>query len=504
MRRTAMTAACLTLLWSGVWHARAQDDEVRELRARLAEQESMLRRALDNSQVMRAQMAEQNARIHDLNAKMSVASVRGDGAASGVTSLRKNAKVTIGGMLNTRYTYWSGEFRTKLQLEGEAGKPGAGYSKRTDGRRVKAEDYGHGDYRIKDAKIDFKIDVNDHFDAFIRLDPQDTPRSNVSGVAQNYWVRWKNICNSGFGLLVGRDVLKFGDLQPIGGIGTWNKTVYDSGTFEMTIPSQYRNHDGTKGNGMFAYDSPMPAHTTYDFTRTTQINPYWESADGAWRVDVSLLQSIDRINGLVDRHAWDYDRGDYTTRKYRSINQGLGSATARVVWKPMEGLKFTASAMNLYAQGRGGWVWGPEGRREGADYGVETAKNNSSINLAFQYRPTFLNRLNVWAQWTHGWNESWVDDMDSDSLTFGVTYDLTAALTLFVQGDYLYVKNSQSSYWNKADGWAVYSGFLYKFPYGVNIEGGWRHERIDYKDRTGDTHSKYKGDFIYAQLGFNF
>lgn len=445
-------------------------------------------------QALRAEMAALQAELHGLRGQVARDHARNiPGSAENVTSLRKNAAVTLGGTVNTRYYYRQGEVRSKLNPAAPLAAPDA---------RAKREDFKHGDLTIADAKMTMKIDVSDSFDAFLKLDLQDgVVRADVSGVAENYWIRWKNICNSGFGVLVGRDALKYGDDQPIGILDSWNKDA--QGSFgDVTENSSFLSAGGwNRGDGMFAYGNMLPAHTTYNWTRTTQINPYWESHDGRFRVDVSLLQSVDRLTGQsgmvrVDRNG----RG-----QYRSINYGLGSAAARVQWKPVEGLKLTASAMNLYARKfSSNYTWAPVGNLTSTPYGVRTASSNTSVNFAFQYRPSFVNRLNLWAQWTHGWNEAWVRDQDADSANFGLSFDLTDSLTFFAQGDYLRTKNSQSDLWHIGSGWAFYTGAVFTLPYGVNFETGWRHETVNYKGRTLGKHTVATMDTVYAHLGFDF
>ena len=446
---------------------------------------------------LQQQIARQQAQLNELRARVErqgYAAPADAGAADGVTSLRKNAVVTLGGTVNTRYHYRQGKVESRLV--------NAGLGNFVDtGDKRKREDFKHGDFGIADAKLEARIDVNDHFDAHIKLDFHDgVSRHNVSGIAQNYWIRWKNVCNTGFGVLVGRDSLKFGDEQPIGILDTWNK---DAGSTigAITGNSVYADAAGTRGAGLFANGSLLPGHTTYNWTRTTQINPYWESGDGGLRVDVSLLQAVDTMNGITSSHR--DNRGGYA--KYRSINYGLGTMTGRVQWRPIEGLKLTGSVMNLYAR-RPGLLWYTSAAGVVTDYGVNArhSSSNPSINLAVQYRPRFLPRLNVWAQWTHGWNEGWVKDMDADSINYGASYDLTESWTLFAQGDWLRTKNDNSDLWNKGSGWAFYTGAVFTLPYGVNFEAGWRHEQINYKGRTLGRHTKYTGNTIYAHLGFNF
>lgn len=293
-----IVAALCAMLWSAL--GAAEDMDIKALRDEVA--------------VLRAQMADMSAKYGGGGSLPAAP----DGPDESIVSLRKNAVVTVGGTVNTRYYFRRGTLRSRL----EAIPPGYVDT----GIMSKREDRKIGDMTIADAKMEIKIDVSDHFDAYLKLDLHDAvARENVSGIAENYWVRWKNICHTGFGVLVGRDVLKFGDDQPIGILDSWNKDA--GGTIgDLFAFSDYLNADDAKSGGLFAYDTMVPAHSAYNWNRTTQINPYWESRDGRLRIDLSLLQGIDRLNGGGGVGV----RRRNEPMRYRSINYGIGSATARV------------------------------------------------------------------------------------------------------------------------------------------------------------------------------
>ncbi|MCD8138811.1 MAG: hypothetical protein LUE17_03365, partial [Planctomycetaceae bacterium] len=483
MKRIGLAMVAIFALVGGI--AFAEDMDVRALQAKLAAQE---------------------ARLNDLQAKMYGAACDEGTVADGITSLRKNAVVTIGGELNTRYFYRKGEIKSQYSRN-PASKYGEG--QRTDGRE-KVMDNKRGDMKISDAKLEAKIDVNEYFDAYLKMDLQDLDKGSVSGIAENYWVRWKNVCNTGFGLLVGRDDLKFCGVTPYGAIGSFVKN-YDGGgdvldgfgTLYDSIGDDNNAFQG--GEGMFAHGNMVPAHTIWDHSRVTQFNPYWETQDGSFRAEMSLIQAIDTINGNQDSRISD------DGRRYRSVNYGFGSGTLRLTWKPVEGLNLVASAMNLHAKnGAGRWTSWRRGTNWEADGApllfngqrAATDDNNTSVNFAFEYRPCFFNRLNIWATYTHGWNEAWIKDMDSDVLSYGFGFDITEQLTFFAQGDYMKVKNDQAQIWHKATGWAGYAGLIYTLPYGVNLEAGYRHEQFTYKERAGNKHTQAKDDTIYAHLAF--
>ncbi len=493
MKRIGLAMVAIFALVGGI--AIAEDMDVRALQAKLAAQE---------------------ARLNDLQAKMYGAAYDEKVVADGITSLRKKAVVTLGGLVNTRYFMRSGniksEFNQRVSDDATLPRPG----------RTKVADYRHGDMCISDAKLEVKIDVNENFDAYVKMDLQDGNFSRA-GVGQNYWIRWKNVCNTGFGLLVGRDTLKFGGVTPYGAIGSFVKTNDGAGDI---LFSRTAGEDGVVsfgylgggasagGEGMLLNGSMVPTHTIWDHSRTTQITPYWETQDGSFKVELSLIQSVDTLNGVTGTRQ---DSVDNCT-DYRSINYGLGSGTLHFTWKPIEGLKLVASGMNVVAKNGNGYWGGP---RTGQSWNtpllyiyeidgtsttntVKMATNNTAVNFAFEYRPCFFNRLNLWATYTHGWNEGWVKDQDSDVLSYGFGLDLTEQLTFFAQGDYMRVKNDQGNVWHKSTGWGGYTGLIYTLPYGANIEAGYRHEQFTFKDRAGVKHTKARADTIYGHFGFSF
>lgn len=452
------------------------------------------------------------ARINDMQAKLAQQS--DSESAKRVTSMRKNAKVTIGGLLNTRYYYRQASVKTSLAANQETSptNPNPAWNASASGDRVKREDIKNGDLNVYDAKLTMQIDVNDHFDGYLKLSLHDAyGRRNVNGIAQNYWIRWKNIRDSGFGVLIGRNNLAFGDNWITGVM--CNYTGGQEGLGDFTWMSRLIANSGNLatggaiyGDGMFLGGSLTPFHTGFDFSRTTQINPYWENRDGTLKVEASFLQGLDRLDG--DTFTWTDSNG---VMQSRAINYGLGSGTFRIIWKPIEGLKLTASALNYRQDAdRIGEIFsyrgnGPFGEGTGSlNNGIKVVSNNSAVNLAFQYRPAAFKKLNVWGQWVHGWNEGWVKDMDSNSFNFGASYALTENLLAFAQGDYLRVMNNQSDTWHKGKGWAIYTGMTYTLAKGLSVEAGWRHERIAYSDRWGDKHTKIQGDTLYWNVGFGF
>lgn len=452
---------------------------------------------------LQAKLAAQEARLNDLQAKMGSGSKDEGGTAKNITSMRKNAKVTIGGAVDYRYYYRTGKVDSKFQPGIDAdGNPSATGATWTN-NRSRQVDYKASNFYGDTARVEFKLDVNEHFDGLIRINLYDTHRHDVSGLAQKAWFRWKNICNSGFGVLVGRNDLAYGGIPgKVGILDTWNQ---DDGPQPISeITGNFASLTGG-GEGMFIGGNMRPASTSWGRSRTTQVTPYWESQDGNIKAELSFIQQLDTRNASKGSY---YDENGYTWNT-RAINYGVGSVTGRLTWKPIEGTTLWVSALNLKSD-RPWQIHPRDGRTAGttaaawANDRSRWASNNTAVNFGFSYRPCFFKRANIWADFQYDWNAGWVKDLDIWNINYGVGFDVTDQLKWFYQGDFVYAKNGKANVWHKGEGWSTYTGLRYTIPYGVWMEAGWKHEQMTYKSRAGDKHTKYKGDIIYGAVGFDF
>ncbi len=464
---------------------------------------------------LQAKIVAQEALLKDLESKTNrssgYANANYDGAPEGIVSLNKNATVTIGGLLTTAYTYRNARvdsiyanpdiegFDAGVNFVGNQapgiyhgtvlGGPTPGY-----GRRAEA---AQGDLFIADAMIYMQIDVNDHFDAYIEMNLQTSDDDGFDN-AEVYYVRWKDICNSGFGIKVGRDALVFGDDNSVGWL---SPHVGDNGdTHDGIIWGDYFTTFDTR---LGHYGELAPRHNMWDISGITQVTPYWEGLDGKLLAELSFFQNYSRDGRISNSR---YAGGEQFYRDghtYKSRNYGFGSMSARIAYSPIEDLKFTASVLNFH----------DKQNRSLTDY----AKNNTATSLSFSYRPAFFNRLYTWGQWIHGWNVDGLQDIDSDAINFGASFDLNDQFTFFAQGDYVLTKDKLNSRDDRATAWSFYTGLSYTLPYGVNLELGWKHEEVTWKQnigtdgagnvvRTGNRAKTLKGkaDVIYGQLGFEF
>ena len=358
-----------------------------------------------------------------------------------------------------------------------------------------------------------QVDVTDNFEAYLQLDLHNG-MNNDYALPEVYYVRWKEICNTGFGLKVGRDALVFGD-EGVGELGSYAAGGGD-GLSELDLGMQEQFGFGIPYPAVglnpaikFASGGIVPLHNGWDVSGVTQVTPYWEGLDGKLSFELSFMQNVYDDTPLMNTFADVDGLGGIYSRpmsnggvKYRSRNYGFGTVAARATITPVEDFKITLSFANYRSNGEGEDYFDPTNSdADTSDY--FHTKNNTVYGLAFNYRPCFFNRLAVWGQWVHGNNVYFHRGMSSDAFNFGASYDFTEQLTWFVQGDYLRTKYSFMDEDQKGKAWAFYTGLQYSLPYGVSLEAGWKHEQVKFTDRGVRT-GKAKANTLYAMCGFEF
>ena len=147
-------------------------------------------------QAIIGRLERQDARIRDIEAKNAFMAEGGYGeAVPGMTSLPKNAVVTLGVLVTTGYY-----FGDVSHSEPDFGSMNL----------RKARSHKDGSLTVSDAELHFNIQVSEHFDAFLKLDLHNAYDDEYYGMAEAYWVRWKNVADTGLGVKVGRDELVLG------------------------------------------------------------------------------------------------------------------------------------------------------------------------------------------------------------------------------------------------------------------------------------------------------
>lgn len=442
-------------------------------------------------------------------------------------SIEKNAAVTVGGFVNQRYYLYDAKVDSIYTLADAR----AGHAPFVDGRAMlgRTVRVKQGDFTMSHARLSVKIDVNPHVDAFLHVDLISS-EDDRSDNCHRYWVRWKNFRQSGFSFKVGRDDLVFGASNAVGeihnatksGEGAFRNAYWGTFRADMAAAGSNINRLGQGASGL------VPLHNHWFNTRVLQVAPSWKGWDGRLELEASLFQNHSNFDGgrlTIDRAQAPQVGGSGSV--YRSRNLGWGSMSFRANWRPIEGLKLTASAINFHDRMKDADV------TVGFD-GVETpitpgqrhgmAKNNPAVNLAFSYRPDFAKKFRVWGEWIRGWNVKCLRDVDADAANIGVAYDLTKKSTLFIEGDYintrdrLHAVNSRFANNDRARYWAVYAGVQHQLNPGLVLEYGWKRENTKWRQNFASVSANgvmqrsahrqttltARNDTFYAHLGFRF
>ena len=434
-------------------------------------------------QALQAKLAAQEARLNDLQAKMGSG---GGGAPAGVLTARKNATLTIGGYTNLRYMYNGGTFT------------------RTDGTQMKMDAV---DFSVRDAALNFNFSVNEHFDAMIRLNMRDGNRGsdndrwrgaydgagNTVSAVQYAWLRWKNICNTGFGILIGRSELVFGSGNP-GGMYEqgWDKNnaFWGDGSVANQLGARARVWGTVAGRAF------------WDSNRTTQLTPYWEAPNRKFRIELSLFQ---------DQSVFDGGRYIDNRDPNKVVSQNWGqSMSTRMRYTPIEGLNLWGSFINRVAT-HGDPLYG--GARANGKQSL------TALNLGVDWTPCFLPRLKVFTNWTHTWNANF-ERSSVDVFHAGFRYGITEQLAFVLQGDYMYGRVSSGALGrdglplatptgdvyagDSLRGWAIYPAMRYTLPYNAWVEVGYRHDSLREKRTAGQAGAKLKTNTVYGHVGFDF
>ncbi len=404
-----------------------------------------------------------------------------------------NASIKIGGEIKSQYSIRSANIDANTINTFNNG--GDDYLDWIYGTYERKQDFGAGDLSMRDVKVNFDISINECFGAFIQLDLQSSGGISANGdsdIAEAAYVYWQKINDSNFGILVGRDTLKFGQGDNPGVLGTYvsgsGEGISDSGSSSNYFNAAKNIYAfGFTDSTFFDMGLILP-HNGWDVKRVTQITPYWKDADEKLRLELSLFQNIGSNDTFTGTNFANYDSSD----------DGFRSFSGRIVSNHINGVQLSASFLNYFSRFADEQFYNfPKN--------LTLSKNNTAFGLAASFRPIFNEKLFVWGEWINSSNAAHFKDLNSDAINFGAAYDFTKNLTIFGQGDYLITTFKQTAANNlKTDASAIYGGIQYKLPYGVNLEAGWKHEMIEYSDDTDKNLLKANANTIYFNAGFAF
>lgn len=446
--------------------------------------------------------------LADIRAKLAaqesaVMAPSAGGEAEGIISLKKNAVVKIGGLVNVRY------FNRNADIK---------YVNLDNGGMNTVSKVRESDLRVTDARLIVDAKVNDMVGAFFEIELTASGRGIAGGGsrvangarygvdsfeagdnARQAYIYFTNICDSGFGLNVGRTSVPFGmNVNPGvlatlsasgrgdsytemgGGVPAMGQAItignFAPGAMGFINPVVAQNGGYTIGNTVYTrvnYSSGavVPFYGVTDHKRANQITPYWENKAKTFKAELALLQ-ID--NDVYAENPYGYwgpagwstaglPANSWYTTKYKTSDYGLQSGSLRLTWKPIEGLTLGGSLMNWHSGNDNGTAAQSFGQT-----GIALAGPGGAYNRLFTSgmggAASTLGNLNA-AQSAY-----WKNSIYSDNYTFsslGFDYRPACFKKLRVWSEWVHGWNYEFTKGNSSD--AITLGVQYFFTEAFNM-----------------------------------
>ena len=212
------------------------------------------------------------------------------------------------------------------------------------------------------------------------------------------------------------------------------------------------------------------------------------------------------------------------------------SYAAKLEVTPVEGLAIQTSFVNAHNDSMDATSW-----LNAANPSIKDTVNSEStddmmaVNVAVKYDFKSL-PLGVYAEYMHVWNEGYLDDVDSDSVSLGAKYGVTENIDIFAMYEWLEQDiggdsagprdaNGDAStvaalaagldtecYWKEHELQVVQVGATYKFDHGIYMTLEYAHEWYDGKRNVShdgvnqytETGIDQSGDYVGFITGFSF
>ncbi len=416
-------------------------------------------------------------------------------------SLRKNASVTIGGEVRTDFTNAQSTWRDPSF---DPGDPSQGKGK---------ADFS--EFRISTAKLLLDARAGERWRAYLDINLQGyngrhemyrtvNPNAPVevrpptkeyakyvdqAFVGQAY-VEMLKKGHSGFGALLGLMRLPF---------GLWNRPNQFTQSYMDGADLSTSYLMGTEGwrNGV-----RLPhASRSIDPATALMVNYEWRDIirfEAAFFVEKNVL--------------WEREegRGGDSRLKATSYEQFPRSWQLGLSLQPLEGWELTTHLRNRHRNDRGVGYWANSpyrwdfrrnlasgkndphwdgGLGQWSDHGdgeaFGSAQNEQAwiIGLAVEVPNT---KLAVQVEYARGWNQGFNENIRSDGVNVGLTYQVTPKLTVNAGGEWLRVKDGSWMARDKNGGWVrdchdnnlfrASLGAEYEVARGLTIEAGWQYE----------------------------
>ncbi len=386
--------------------------------------------------------------------------------ASCVTSLRKNAVVTIGGEVAVDYSYRSSE----TTVTGPAS---------ASPTPIQAH---IGDMSVKNANLRIAADVHPHVSAFFKIDLSSNTeyRRDRDEILEEALLVMSSVGGTGLGFFAGKGRVPYGQDVTLGMLQSYhhmaNQVDSSEGLIFLSDPVDEADPDPDR----YPKTPPMrPGQVERVFLAGASYQ--W---DDRWKVEVAAFQP---------------DDFEFRDRLGRDDGKSPGriGAAARVWWRPFEELTLQLSgmAMRSHAMAR------LADRLDIADYaGTDGAATAYAVSLGFDYR---RGPWRVFGEYQRGIDWNFTDGYTTDTWQVGAAREFGDGWRAGAMLEGLHIDNASPREAVTQDFYKLAFNLRYTFTSGMFVIAEYGHE-WGRRTRGGALADKRRGDFIGVRFGFAF
>lgn len=380
----------------------------------------------------------------------------------GMTSLRRNAVVAIGGEVRVDYSY----------QRSETGKPPPASTTEP------AIDAKGGDLRLRNANLRIHADVLPNVQARVKLDfsaGSESGELDHERVLEEALVVLQAVAGSGLSFFAGKGRAPYGQDITLGMIQSYhhvaNRADSSEGPILLNVPARSAGASG----------SYLPPMRPGQFDRVFLAGIGYER-DARWRVEAAAFQPSDAL--YEDRLA-----------NWSAVDSGadVGFA-ARAWWRPVEELTLQFSGIVA----RSAEMSRTRGRAD-LDAGAEGAKTAYSLSFGFDWT---RGPWRVFGEYQRAWDWNFTKGYDVDVWQLGAAREFGSGWRIGGMAEGMAIDADSPT--RVEDTYAKLAlNLRYMFNSGFFVLAEYGHEWFR-REKSGTVWEKRRGDFFGVRCGLSF
>lgn len=385
----------------------------------------------------------------------------------GLTSLRKNAVVSVGGEVRVDYSY------RQSKSSGSSSAAASSYDVKT------------GDLSVRNANLRILADVHPNIQAFFKLDFSSNPDRNreYEEILAEAMLVAKSVGGTGLGFFAGKGRVPYGQDIALGMIQSYhhaaNRAESSEGPLFLSNP-----RDKTPGAALNPLPSGPPMRPG-QIERAVVAGASYDW-DDRWRVELAVFKPNDS-----EYESWVVERrgGRYASN--------IGAA-ARMWWRPTEELTIEASGMAARSN-----AMGRPGLRGDVDASARGAKTAYAVSLGFDWR---RGPWRVFGEYQHGWDWNFTRGYDTDTWQIGAAREFADGWRVGGMVEGLHIRDrSVNAVREKVsdDFYKLALNVRYTFSSGFFLLAEYGHEWFS-REGGGVRRERRQGDFVGVRAGLSF